>query len=133
MTRQRVDRLYSEIYAAEVMGIKPRSLRTERQAGRIGYKRVAGKVMYRESDLIAWQNQGIAPCHDRTEDRASSPSRKRAGSAASTTSAGPKTAAHASVQRAKAISNELKRSSRSGCSLRGEESYAAPMIPMRRQ
>ncbi len=52
------ERLYTEIEGAEAVGIKPRSLRTERAAGRIGYKRVAGKIMYRHSDLEHWLRQG---------------------------------------------------------------------------
>ena len=92
MSEGHIEPLYTEVQAARLMHLKPRSLRTEREAGRIGFKRVAGKVMYRESDLIAWQQEGVAPCQDRTGDRASFPSRSGDGSAPSTTFVGPKTA-----------------------------------------
>jgi hypothetical protein len=58
-----IEPLYSEIQAAKTLTIKPRSLRTERIAGRISYKLVAGKVMYRHADLIAWQ-QKVLSCQE---------------------------------------------------------------------
>jgi hypothetical protein len=51
--------LYTEGEAARLLGIKPRSLRTERYAGRIAYKPVAGIIMYRHADLVAWQEEGV--------------------------------------------------------------------------
>ena len=50
--------LYTEDELAGVLGIKPRSLRTERQAGRIGFKRVAGRIMYRPADAERWLDKG---------------------------------------------------------------------------
>ena len=108
MTAHEVERLYTETAAAELVNIKPRSLRTERVAGRIGYKRVAGKIMYRRSDLIEWQNQGENPCRDQAADRGSPWSRSGDGPVPSITSDGPKMGAHASVRRAQAASKALR-------------------------
>jgi hypothetical protein len=108
------DRLYTEIEAGKALGIKPRSLRTERIAGRIGYKRVAGRIMYRHSDLEHWLKQGENPCQDEIEDRTSSMSKR----VAATTSASPKTDGTGAAAQALAISSKLKR--RSKTSSRGD-------------
>ena len=94
--------------AAKKIGIKVRSLRTERIAGRIGHKRVAGKVMYRERDIERWFNEGEEPWHDRTEALTSDSSRREA----SITSAGAKAGAAGSAARAQKISQQLKGRSR---------------------
>ena len=71
----KVEPMWTETEAAGVLHVKPRSLRTERLAGRIGYQKVANKIMYRESDLIEWQRtQGTKPWRDQTKDRNSSSS-----------------------------------------------------------
>src|SRR5689334_5968912 len=109
--------LYSEIHAARILGIKPRSLRTERCAGRISYKRVAGKVMFRHSDLVAWQKEGT-PCQEaaQTKGQSLSQSKRRDGGNPSGISDGTKAAEATSVQRARAIAARLKRSSPDGSS-----------------
>ena len=104
---QELDRLYTEAEAGEALGIKPRSLRTERVAGRIGYKRVAGKIMYRRRDLVEWMNQGEEPCRDEIEDRTSLLSR----GARTITSLGPRTDGADGAARVRGISQKLK-----GCS-----------------
>ena len=101
-------RLYTDVEAAAVFNLKTRSLRTEREAGRIGYKRVAGKIMYRGSDLIEWFNQGEAPCRDETRDRGS-PS---ATTGTYTTSSGPRPDEASDLRRAREISSALKKRSR---------------------
>lgn len=53
-----IGQLLTEAEAARQIGIKPRSLRTERYAGRISFKRVAGKIYYRSADLEEWQGGG---------------------------------------------------------------------------
>ena len=103
-----LERIYTEDEAAELVGIKPRSLRTERTAGRIGYKRVAGKIMYRHSDLEHWLKQGEHPCRDETEDRTSLPSRD----ARTITSPGPRTDGADGAARVRGISQRLKASSK---------------------
>ena len=102
------DRLYTEIEAAEALGVKPRSLRTERVAGRIGYKPVAGKIMYRHSDLEHWLQQGEEPCQDEIEDRTSLQSK----AATTSISHGPKTDAADGAARVRGISRKLKECSK---------------------
>ncbi len=118
MNTRELDRLYTEIEAAEVLGIKPRSLRTERVAGRIGFKRVAGKIMYRHSDLQKWMEQGEEPCRDAIEDHTSSISNRMAATAYP----GPKTDAAGAAAQVRAISRKLKkRSKTSSPEDRGEQ------------
>ena len=56
--RDEIEPMYTEVEAAQLLGIKLRWLREERYAERISYKRVGGKAMYRHSDLVAWQREG---------------------------------------------------------------------------
>jgi hypothetical protein len=106
------ERLYTETEAAELIGIKARSLRSERLAGRITYKRVAGKIMYRhDTDLLQWMRKGEEPCPDETEDRTLSGSRP----AAPGTSPGPRAAEASGEARAKATASALKRRSANSC------------------
>jgi Helix-turn-helix domain len=108
----RIEPLYSEEEAARRLGIKARSLRTERTAGRIGFKRVAGKIMYRHDDLTAWQREGErCQAVDRTSGQNSSSSKRKAGSGPSTTSGGAKVGGAESVRRALEIGERLKKSS----------------------
>jgi hypothetical protein len=128
--------MYSEVEAARRLGIKPRSLRTERTNGRIAHKSVAGKIMYRHSDLVAWQREG-EPCRadGPLKARNSSGSKREGGNNRSGTFAGAKVAEAASVQQAQAIAEELIRSSRAGSSSAAEASTShgkpAPVIPLR--
>ena len=108
MNTSELDRLYTEFEAAEVLGIKPRSLRTERVARRIGFKRVAGKIMYRHSDLQKWMEQGEEPCRDEIKDRTSCMSNR----VAVTTSPSPKTDGAGAAAQVRAISSRLKASSK---------------------
>ena len=59
MVKDELEPMYTEEHAARLLGIPPRSLRTERENGRIGYKPVCGRVMYRLSDLVRWQKRGV--------------------------------------------------------------------------
>lgn len=99
--------LYTEAEAAALIGIKARSLRTERQAGRIGYKRSAGRIMYRPRDLRRWLNEGIEPCHDETKARILSGDKI----AESITSATPRPEDPGALQRLQATSAKLKKRS----------------------
>src|SRR5690242_2690959 len=125
--------LYSESHAARILGIKPRSLRNERCAGRISYKRVAGKVMFRHSDLVAWQKKGT-PCQEdaQTKGPSSLLSKSRAGGNPSGTSAGTPVAEATGVQRARAIAARLKRSSPDGSSAEPTRSRGR-VIPLKSQ
>ena len=109
-----IEPMYSEAHAAKKVGVKPRSLRTEREAGRIKFKRVAGKIMYRHSDLVQWQIEGETLCQDEARDLAWTLCANEAGPKQSTTSDGRKAAARASVAQAKRTSDALKSRSRVG-------------------
>lgn len=96
-------------HEAEAVGVNARSLRTERMAGRLTYKRVAGKVMYREQrDLARWLNQGEERCQDETEARTSHSARIDN----STTSATPRMDGASGAARALTTADALKRRSR---------------------
>src|SRR4051812_10878417 len=92
-----IEPLYSEVEAARMLRIKPRTLRSERVAGRVRYRQVARRVMYRIDDLTAWQ-EGICRGGDPTKDRNSNSSRKKAGASQSGTSDGARPGAATSVQ-----------------------------------
>ena len=104
MTNAGFEPLYTEKEAAELLGIKERSLRTEREAGRLGFKKVAGKIMYRQRDLVAWLNLGEDTCQDATQDRTSSGSRP----AGATTSPTPRTDETSAARRVKSITTRLE-------------------------
>src|SRR5215475_2259688 len=110
-----IEPMYTEVEAARLVGIKPRSLRTERHAGRIRHKRVAGRIMYRHSDIVAWQRKD-EPCRaeGQIKDLSSSLSKRRVGSKGSGTFVGAKTAAASSVQQAQAIADRLIKSLHTG-------------------
>lgn len=105
--------LYYEGDAARLLGVPARALRSEREAGRITFRRVSGRIMYRADDLTAWQEE-IA-CRDHREGRSSSGT---GGGAASGTSPGRSGREDApepgSVQRARATARRLIESSRHG-------------------
>lgn len=128
-TDLKVQTFWSEDEAASVLHIKPRSLRTERKAGRLGYQPVAGKIMYRESDLIEWQQtQGIKPCRDQTKDRDSSLSVNQDASGRRIISDSPKMVDHASVARARASSSVLKKSSLNSCSTKAKNGEPGQVV-----
>ena len=131
--RNELEPMYSEIEAARRLGIKPRSLRTEREAERITHKKVAGKIMYRHSDLVAWQRKGETCREDAPiKGRGLSPSRERDSGNPSGTSGGAKTAAPASTAPGLVIADQLIRSSRAGFSKEAAASKnrkgAAPVV-----
>jgi len=131
--RNELEPMYSEIEAARRLGIKPRSLRTEREAERITHKKVAGKIMYRHSDLVAWQRKGETCREDAPiKGRGSSSSRERDSGNPSGTSGGAKTAAPASTAPGLVIADQLIRSSRAGYSKKAAASKsrknAAPVV-----
>jgi hypothetical protein len=71
-----IEPLYYEDQAAKMVGVPPRALRSERTAGRIGYRKVAGRIMYRLDDLIAWQELIARPAIPK--DRSSDPIPRKA-------------------------------------------------------
>ena len=127
-----IEPMYSEARAAKLLGIKKRSLRTERCNGRIGFKMVAGKVTYLHSHLVEWQQEGSSPCQDEAKDHTSSPSKRRASPKAFITSAGQKKAGPASVRQAKQTSDALKRRSQTGLSNKDRQhETGAQVIPLK--
>jgi hypothetical protein len=90
-----IEPLLYEIEAARIIGVPARALRSERTAGRIGYRKVAGRIMYRLDDLIAWQELIARPAIPK--DRSSDPIPRKAAYAGPTSNDGA-----AAVQRARA-------------------------------
>ena len=130
--RSDLEPMYSEKQAAIKLGIKKRSLMTERVAGRIKSKKVAGKIFYLHSALVEWQQRDNHSCQEKVPDPGSYSSKRLDGLGASTTSDGRKMDVHASVRRAKQTSNALKRSSRTGSSLEAKKpSSTAPVVPLK--
>jgi hypothetical protein len=97
--------LMYEHEAAKIIGIPPRALRSERTAGRIGFRKVAGRIMYRQDDLIAWQELIARPAL--SKDRSSDPIPRKAAYA------GPMSADGAeSVRRVLATTKKIRESER---------------------
>ena len=123
--------LYTEAAAAKAYGLKPRALRTERTAGRLGFKRIAGRIYYRQRDLERWLDKGEEPCPDETPARTSSSGRP----AGRITSPTPRVAAAADVQQVLATAKKLKRRSRRSSRKNAENSSrpdrSGRVIPMK--
>ena len=117
--------LMTEKQAAERLGVKPRTMRTLRQTGAIGWVPVANKPMYSDQQLHDYiANQEVAPCRDRTEGPTSSGSQSAGGTMfANTSKVEPGTKA-----RAQATAAKLKRSSRTSCN--DGAGAAARVLPM---
>lgn len=137
MALPELEPLYTEVEAAKKLGIEFKWLRAERYAGRIGWKKVAGRVMYRHHDLVAWQKRGIPPCQE--EDQAADQnfgSTKHRGENRSTISSGRTEDGSASVQRALAAAEKLIKSSRGGSSTtktNKPDFPSAPVIQLKRE
>jgi hypothetical protein len=134
--RLEIEPLLTEVEAARRLGIDWKWLRSERYKGRITFKRVAGHVMYRTADIVAWQKRGTA-CQE--EDPAAAPSSSassnQGGRSRSTTSSGATETRQSDVQRARASFKRLKGSSRAGSKTtkpNNADGPSAPVIPMKR-
>ena len=99
--------LFTPKEAAEALGIKERSLRTERIQGRLGYKKVAGKYMHRRQDLEKWLELGEDACPDAT----AAPTFSGSPNVAATISAGPSTAERENAAPVQQIASKLKQHS----------------------
>lgn len=106
-----VEPLFLECEAARMIGIEPRALRSERAAGRITYRKVAGRIMYRADDLTAWQ-ENVA-CRARPKAPSSGQTRKDRERGTSTGPT-PRPAVAASIAQGQAIKAELLSISRNG-------------------
>jgi hypothetical protein len=101
-----IEPLYSDAQVAQMLDptgvrIKARSIRSEREAGRLVGTRIAGKWLYRGSDVAAFLNAAreVNLCLAQTPAPGSSSSAISAGPALSSTSAGPSRGRNASWQR----------------------------------
>jgi hypothetical protein len=121
--------LMYEHEAARMIGVPARALRSERTAGRIQYRKVAGRIMYRADDLKNWQENIACPVHPR--DHSSDPIRRGAGY---TTSSGMNEDGAASVARALATTAKLRASLRSGSTTEPAPSNGpGQLVPLRRE
>src|SRR5260370_18266667 len=92
-----IEPYYSEAEVAEMLDptgkrIKARSIRSERDAGRLVATKVAGKWLYRKSDVLTFL-EAARKCQEPTPDPTSAPSVRRDGAKPSITSTGPSEAA----------------------------------------
>jgi hypothetical protein len=136
MALPEIEPFYTEADAAKRLGIEFTWLRAERYAGRIGWKKVAGPVMYRHQDLVDWQKRGISPCQeaDPPPNRGSSTYSARVVRP-STKSTGTTDSGSASVQRAQAAAEKLIKSSHAGSrttKTSNADSPPARVIPLKR-
>jgi hypothetical protein len=135
-----IEPLYSDIQVAKMLDpsgdrIKPRSIRSEREAGRLVGTKIAGKWLYRASDISAFLSAAreIAQCHAQIPVPGSPSSAKKDGHAHDGIFVGPRPAKNLSGQRLSMppILGELANSSKSGCTKDGEPREPAPVIPIR--
>jgi hypothetical protein len=122
--------LMYEPEAAKLIGVPARALRSERTAGRIQYRKVAGRIMYRLDDLKNWQENIACPVAPKAQS--SDPIRR--GEVYSTSS-GPMSAdGAASVARALATTARLRQSLRSGSAPKPDPSNGpGQLVPLRRE
>jgi len=136
MVKDELEPMYTEEHAASLLGIRPRSLRTERENGRIGYKPVCGRIMYRLSDLVRWQKRGV-PWRADGRRKGQNSSSSQDGKSQPTRSVGRRKGRLASLRQVRAISDMLKKSSGSGSSLKDEtpknRTLPADVIPLKRR
>ena len=130
-----IEPMYTEAEAAGKLGLKPRQLREERRLGRIAWKPVAGRIMYRHSELVAWQRRGECLAVGLTKARNSSNCKSPVGAHRSGTFDGAKMDAAASVQRARQTAERLSKStpvgSSKGAEVQTSQREPARVIPMR--
>jgi hypothetical protein len=135
MALPELEPLYTEVEAAKKLGIEFKWLRAERYAGRIGWKKVAGRVMYRHQDLVDWQKRGTPPCPEADQPKSpGSSSNNSTGERQSSKSTGTTVNGREAVQRARAAAEKLIKSSRVGSSTKktdNSDSPLAPVIPMK--
>jgi len=122
--------LLTEVEAARKLGVAPRSLRSERTAGRITFRRVAGKIMYRADDLNQWQ-ENIAICHARPKAQRSAQTRS-VGAHTTSITANRASGAAAAIAQAQAIKERLLSISDDGSKGKAESSGPAPVVPLKR-
>lgn len=132
-----IEPYYSDAEVARLLDpsgqrIKPRSIRSERASGRLVGTRVAGKWMFRKSDVLAFLD-GARKCQEPTADPASSPSVKQDGAEPFSTFSGPKPAAASGTERVflPPILTRRRTISEDGKPRAPERAEAARVIPIR--
>jgi hypothetical protein len=98
-----IEPYYTDIEVATILDpkgnrIRARSIRSEREAGRLTGTRVAGKWLYRKSDVLAFLE--AARCPDQTSVPDFAPSKKRGGPGDFSTSLGQNVAEPSCTERA---------------------------------
>lgn len=99
-------RLYTEAEAADALGIPARSLRTEREHGKIAFRRIARRIMYLGRTLIEYRERDEWPDRESQPALAASPAPTRGTSSTTTASA------TAAITRGRETIERLKKSLR---------------------
>jgi hypothetical protein len=135
VTSPAIEPYYTEAQVALLLDpsgkhVKARSIRSEREGGRLVGSRIAGKWLYRQSDLLAFLERART-CPAPTSDPASSSAAKPMDGAPSTISVGPSSAAPGGRVRIPTIQRRQSGSSRTGSTRSGGRDAEATVIPLR--
>jgi len=132
-----IEPYYSDAEVARLLDpsgvrIKSRSIRSEREAGRLVGTRVAGKWMYRKSDVLNFL-EAARKCQEPTADPASSPFAERGGTEPSSTFGGPRAGKPSATGRAflPPILTRRKPISETGSDSAPERTEKGQVIPIR--
>lgn len=134
-----IEPLYSDAQVVQMLDpsgtrIKARSIRSERENGRLVGTRVAGKWCYAASDVAAFiRSAREETCHAPTPDRGLLSSATSAGPEQNSISAGPSAEKSSNGRRhtMPPILGALANSSKRGSATGAERHEAAPVIPIR--
>jgi hypothetical protein len=137
MTMLDIEPYYSDGEVARLLDpsgqrIKARSIRSERDAGRLVGTRVAGKWMYRKTDVLNFL-EAARKCHEQTADQNSSPSARRDGPSPGSTSGGLSEAKPKSTEQAflPPILTRRRPTSEPGSASAPERKETAQVIPIK--
>ena len=134
-----IEPLYTDAEVARMLDpggtrIKARSIRSEREAGRLVGTKIAGKWLYRGSDVAAFLDSAReVSCRAQTQAPALSSATTNAGPVQSGSSAGPTTGGSSKGQRVAMprILGQLSNSSKAGFTSAEERNEPAQVIPIR--
>ena len=115
--------------AAERLLCSTETLRKERKAGKIGFTRIAGRILYKREHVLKYIEDGTEeakPCLDRTK----APDCGSIQETESITYTGLQRESLASVQRVQGICRRLKKGSPSSSSNSAAGGPKAPVIPL---
>jgi len=138
--RPAIEPYYTDVQAAKIIDpsgelLGPSAIRTEREKGRLVGTNIAGKWLYRRSDLLAFL-EIARRCPAPAEDHASPSASRRDGPAVSTISAGPRPVATVNRPRpsTQRVLAKLRTTSPIGCTSDNEscdEQPDAQVIPIK--